>query len=152
MSTISCYSPRPSCEFCSTACTQWTGSDRGQRSTKLRRPVLGTCINPPCCSPVSVLPPKIPTFPGLRDADASGNHPIPSFSTDLPIFSPSTHVRSTQTSSDCCVCWDHKHHFIYYIGKQCVIQQFRWIYLVGVSLQHFNSQSHTMSSSSTLSI
>lgn len=79
--------------MCSTACsqwtcTQWTGSDRGQRSTKLRRPVLGTCINTLCCSPVFLYPPKIPTLPGLWDEGTSINHPITSFSTDLPIFSP----------------------------------------------------------------
>lgn len=46
--------------------------------------------------------------------------------------------KAPQTCSDCCVCWDHKYHFIHYTEKHFATQIFQQIHLVRVSIQHFN--------------
>lgn len=88
MSTITCHSPKTllwvvlNCRYTADWIRQRPEEHQAQEAC------AGDMHKPSCCSPVFLHPPKIPTFPGLWDAGASGNHPITSFSTDLPVFSP----------------------------------------------------------------
>lgn len=117
---------KPSFLLCSTSCIQWTRSDRSQRNAKLSRHVRGASTNLLCCCAVFLHPQR------SSHSQSSGMKlpleltPSPPSQLTLPSLLPQTSTSGApKPFSDCCVCWDHKHHFIYCIEKQFAIQIFQ---------------------------